>query len=117
MEQMTNQDLSNLIDLERYQLDDPRHIAAVKDRLDGAGVVTLPGFLRASACDELVLESETQAENAFFTTSTHNVYLTPQDLSLPAEHVVNRQIKSSKGCITTDQIPANSGLQTLYHSP
>ena len=117
MEQTTNQDLSNLIDLERYQLDDPRQIAAVKDRLDVAGVVTLPGFLRASACDELVLESETQAENAFFTTSTHNVYLTPQDLSLPAEHVVNRQIKSSKGCITTDQIPANSGLQTLYHSP
>ena len=117
MEQMTNQDLSNLIDLERYQLDDPRHIAAVKDRLDGAGVVTLPGFLRASACDELVLESETQAENAFFTTFTHNVYLTPQDLSLPAEHVVNRQIKSPKGCITTDQIPANSGVQTRYHSP
>ena len=117
MEQLAAQDLGDLIDLERYQLDDPIHLAAVKARLDREGVVILPDFLRASARDVLVLEAEKQAENAFFTTSTHNVYLTSQDQSLPAEHIVNRQIKSSKGCITTDQIPEGSGLKTLYHNP
>ena len=117
MEQLAAQDLGDLIDLERYQLDDPIHLAAVKARLDREGVVILPDFLRASARDALVLEAEKQAENAFFTTSTHNVYLTSQDQSLPAEHIVNRQIKSSKGCITTDQIPEGSGLKTLYHNP
>ena len=117
MEQLAAQDLGDLIDLERYQLDDPIHLAAVKARLDREGVVILPDFLRASARDSLVLEAEKQAKNAFFTTSTHNVYLTSQDQSLPAEHIVNRQIKSSKGCITTDQIPEGSGLKTLYHNP
>ena len=38
-------------------------------------------------------------------------------LEFDAEHIVNRQIKSSKGCITTDQIPEGSGLKTLYHNP
>ena len=96
MEQLAAQDLGDLIDLERYQLDDPIHLAAVKARLYREGVVILPDFLRASARDALVLEAEKQAENAFFTTSTHNVYLTSQDQSLPAEHIVNRQIKAQK---------------------
>ena len=30
-----------------------------------------------------------------------------------ADHVINRQAASSKGYITADQIPADSGLQTL----
>ena len=117
MEQVAAQDLGDLIDLERYQLDDPIHLAAVKARLDREGVVILPDFLRASARDSLVLEAEKQAKNAFFTTSTHNVYLTSQDQSLPAEHIVNRQIKSSKGCITTDQIPAKVWFADAVSQP
>ena len=45
----------DLIDLERYQLDDPTHLAAVKASLDREGVVILPDFLRASARDTLIL--------------------------------------------------------------
>ena len=77
----------------------------------------MPYFLRAAACDTLIQEATLRADSAFFTTSTHNVYLTLSGQSHPAEHVVNRQINSSKGCITTDQIPTDSGLQTLYHNP
>ena len=55
MEQLAAQDLGDLIDLERYQLDDPIHLAAVKARLDREGVVILPDFLRASARDTLAL--------------------------------------------------------------
>ena len=39
-EQMSSQDLNGLIDLERYQLDDPLHITNVKARLYRNGVVT-----------------------------------------------------------------------------
>ena len=67
MAHLAAQDLGDLIDLERYQLDDPIHLAAVKARLDREGVVILPDFLRASARDSLVLEAEKQAKNAFFT--------------------------------------------------
>ena len=38
MEQVAAQDLGDLIDLERYQLDDPIYLAAVKARLDREGV-------------------------------------------------------------------------------
>ena len=48
--------------------------------------------------------------------STHNIYLTPQDKSFPEDHIFNTQITSSKGCITTDQIPDSSALKTIYKS-
>ena len=44
------------------------------------------------------------------------MYLTPPDPALADEHVFNRQITSSKGCITTDQVPAGSGLHLIYGS-
>ena len=65
---------------------------------------------------QLVAEAEAESPNAFFTSSTHNVYLTPPRPELGAAHVFNRQISSSKGCITTDQVPAESGLHCLYNS-
>ena len=66
MEQLAAQDLGDLIDLERYQLDDPIHLAAVKARLDREGVVILPDFLRASARDALVLEGRKASRKCVF---------------------------------------------------
>ena len=80
-------------------------------------MVILPDFLRPGACDTLIQEATLRADSAIFNIYTHKVYLILSDQSHPAEHVVNRQINSSKGCITTDQIPTDSGLQTLYHNP
>ena len=97
MKKIASHALKALIDLDCYCLDDPEHITDVKRRLDRDGMVTLPDFLRPGACDTLIQEATLRADSAFFTTSTHNVYLTPSDQSHPAEHVVNRQINSSKG--------------------
>ena len=117
MKKAANHAFKDLIDLDCYRLYDPEHITDVKHSFDRDGVVTLPDFTRAAARDTLIQEALLWADSAFFTTSTHNVYLTPSDQSHPADHVANRQINSSKGCITTDQIPTDSGLQTLYHNP
>ena len=114
MKNSTNQTLDDLVNLDLYALDNPSQIAKLKAGLDRDGVVTLPGFLRDRARLLLIDEANSESENAFFTTATHNVYLTPSDRSQAADHVINRQVSSSKGCITADQIPANSGLQTLY---
>ena len=51
MKKTANHSLKGLIDLDCYRLDDPEHITDVKRRLDRDGVVTLPNFLRAAACD------------------------------------------------------------------
>jgi hypothetical protein len=67
-----------------------------------------PGFLQSGAVDMLVAEAEAQKHNAYFTASSHNVYLSEPRPDLDASHVFNRQIISSKGCITTDQVPEQS---------
>ena len=65
----------------------------------------------------MVAEAETQKHNAYFTTSSHNIYLSEPRPDRDARHVLNRQITSSKGCITTDQVPAQSGLKIIYDAP
>jgi hypothetical protein len=65
----------------------------------------------------LVTEAEAQKHNAYFTASSHNVYLSEPRPDLDASHVFNRQIISSKGCITTDQVPEQSRLKIIYDAP
>ena len=45
--------------------------------------------------------------------NNHNIYLSPADPVYPASHLRNREVSSSKGCITTDQIPGSSALRVL----
>ena len=85
------------MNLDLYALDDPSQIAKLKSGLDRDGVVTLPRFLRDRASLLLTDEANSVSENAFFTTATHNVYVTPSDQSEVADHVINRQVASAKG--------------------
>lgn len=107
--------LEGIIDNDRHPLDDAAYISQARQTLDEAGVLCLDGFLTEPALSALIEEASIGAPKAFFANSTHNVYLTPPDKSLPDDHIFNRQVTSSKGCITTDQIPAESALHTLYH--
>ena len=107
--------LDSLIDLAAHPLGDNAYQAAARAAFDETGVLCLEGFLQKDALAQMVAEAKTCAPLAYFTNGTHNVYLTPPDKSLPDTHVYNRQITSSKGCITTDQVPADSGLHRLYH--
>ena len=109
--------LNSIIDLDAHPLGDSAYIATAKAALDTDGVVCLDGFLRATALQKMIDQAQQTADLAYFTKGTHNVYLTPRDESLPDTHVFNRQISSSKGCITTDQVPANSGLHVIYNDP
>jgi len=109
--------IDRVIDLSACPISDDQFITACRGRLDRDGVLTIPGFLREDARRDLVAEAEAESPRAFFTSSTHNVYLTPPRPELGEDHVFNRQISSSKGCITTDQVPPASGLHTIYDSP
>ena len=60
--------------------------------------------------------SDPGLQKAYFCQQTHTAYLSPPDPGLPADHPRNRPIKSSKGCITDDQISQDSVLRTLYDS-
>jgi len=109
--------IDRVIDLAACPLGDDGFMETCRARLDRDGVLTIPEFLREAARKTLVAEAEAESPNAFFTSATHNVYLTAPRPELGEDHVFNRQITSSKGCITTDQVPAASGLHAIYDSP
>ncbi|GFH52299.1 arpA protein [Chaetoceros tenuissimus] len=107
--------IHDIIDFDHYELTSEALVDEVKKTLDETSVATLPNFLRDLAVKELVRESLKQKDNAFYTNKTHNIYLTPPSDSYSENHIFNKQIKSSKGCIQTDQIPNDSMLKTLYY--
>ncbi|NDA08055.1 MAG: 2OG-Fe(II) oxygenase [Alphaproteobacteria bacterium] len=111
------QDLEYWIDEERHPLSSSAFCDQCRDLLDRDGVLTLDGFIRQDRIASMIGAAEKSAHNAYFTSSTHNVYLTPRDKDLPEDHVFNRQIMSSKGCITTDQVPDETGLHVIYNDP
>ena len=113
---MSLEKLNPLIDLDQYPITDQHFIQRLKTRLDQDGVVTLPGFLTVSALAAMIKSAESEQNLAFYTQGTHNVYLTPIDDALPLTHAFNRQVASSKGCITTDQVPPNCGLHDIYYA-
>ncbi|MCE2516539.1 MAG: 2OG-Fe(II) oxygenase [Alphaproteobacteria bacterium] len=109
--------LRAIVDWGNYPLDDPRLSDALAEQLAEDGVIALDGFLRPNVTAALREQAAGLADKAYFTNSTHNVYLTPKDEARDDDHVFNRQLVSSKGCITTDQVPAESDLVALYDAP
>ena len=109
--------LSDFIDFSSCPVWDLAFTRQCAARLESDGVLTLPGFLQDDAIDMLVAEAEARKQDAYFTASSHNVYLSEPRPDLDAGHVYNRQITSSKGCITTDQVPEQSRLKIIYKAP
>ena len=108
--------LEDVINFTDAPIDEAKFTEECRNELEQKGVVTLHNFLKPETVKDLVREAKAHSDLAYFTNSTHNVYLTPQNKALSPDHVFNRQLTSSKGCITTDQIPEASKLKQLYYS-
>jgi len=108
--------LNDIMDLDQYPLGDDVFRQDCKRTLDKEGALVLPGFLRPDAIESVRLEGEQNQPLAYYTVDDHNIYLTPSDPDFPEDHPRNRRVASSKGCITTDQVPAGSALHVLYES-
>lgn len=87
-----------------------------KQLLDENGVLRIEKFLTDEAVDSVRREGESHAHLAYYTRAEHNVYLQQPDTKYDLSHARNRVVSSSKGCITTDQIPETSVLKSLYHN-
>ena len=94
--------------------------AAYRNRLvetfEKNGALVLIGFFTADFVTQVVAESAERESEAYFASSTHNVYLTDTDPTLPPDHPFNRQVLSSKGLIADDQITRESPLRAVYES-
>lgn len=110
----TDQSLKELINLNQHPIHEQSYWEKCKQTLDLEGVLTLSDFLNKDTIASIVAEGNDNQHLAFYTSSKHNIYLTEPDPEFPADHPRNRKVQSSKGCITTDQIPENSALHKLY---
>ena len=111
------QSVSTIVDLDQYPLSSNRFRAQCKCTLDENGALVLEGFLKSSVIVSIKNEGVDNQQLAYFTAANHNIYLSPSDPEFSSDHPRNREVASSKGCITTDQIPEGSALYTLYDAP
>ena len=109
-------EISKWVNLNSCSLNSIDFADKCRQKLSDTGVLLLPQFLLPEALNQTIKEAQARAHLAYFTKNTHNVYLSEPDTSLPEDHVFNRQVKSSKGCITTNQIQSESGLHVIYNS-
>jgi len=108
--------MRDVINLAQYPLDDHEFHKACKRTLDDNGAVVLPGFVTPSAVASIQREGEEQEHLAYYTVDTHSIFLESPDPQFPTDHPRNREVISSKGCITTDQIPPGSPLHAMYNA-
>lgn len=108
--------LDDVIQGRKYPLTDSNFQQACKQTLDAQGALVLEDFLSPLALAEIVTEGEAKQQLAYFSKDDHTVYLKPQDEALSADHPRNLLVKSSKGCITDDQIAEDSPLRCLYNA-
>ena len=108
--------LSEIIDLQCYPIKDNDFQEQSRQAVSIKGVLTLPGFLNPAALELINQEGKNKHHLKYSKTQKHNVFLTPQDEKYPEDHVYNRQVVSSKGCITDDEIGKDSALRSLYDS-
>ena len=109
-------EISKWVNLKSYSLNSYDLADKCRQKLSDTGVLLLPQFLLPEALNKIIKEAQAREHLAYFTKKTHNVYLSKPNVSLPETHVFNRQVKSSKSCITTDQIQKESGLHVIYNN-
>ena len=108
--------LAEVIDLDSFPLGSKKFRMECKRTIDETGVLVLRGFVKPAATAAIQSEGKQHQHLAYYTVNDHNIYLTQSDSDFPPDHPRNRLVASSKGCITDDQIPADSALRTLYHA-
>ena len=108
--------LSQIINLQEYPITDKAFQEQSRQTVVKKGVLTLPCFLTDESLSAIRQEGLDKSNQAYFKNQSHNVFLTSKDEKYPADHAYNRQVESSKGCITDDVIAKDSALRFLYDS-
>lgn len=114
---MTTLPIDEVVDLDAHPIHDDAFRDECRASLVRDGALVLEGFVRPEVVERLVAEAESLQDLAFHSVQTHTVYLETADASLPAGDARSREVVSTKGAVTTDQVPGDSPLRTVYDSP
>ena len=107
--------MSALIRFDLHPLADADWRRECREQLNQHGALVLRQFLQPDALQSIIAEGDAQRHLAYHTLSKHNVYLMKKDEAFDADHPRNRDVISTKGCITDDVIAAESPLRQLYN--
>ncbi|MCH2182983.1 MAG: hypothetical protein MK108_13345 [Mariniblastus sp.] len=109
--------LDDVVQLERHKLADRNFVQCCRREFHEQGLLALDQFLTDRALQRICDSAARARDQAYFCQQQHTVYLLPPDPEFPAEHIRNRQVTSTKGCICDDQVERDSPLRQLYDAP
>ena len=124
---MEHTEIYNIIDLDRYPLDDlagtagQKLIDQTRAALDQDGSCSMHGFVHQSAIAELVAEASTLLNLAYAGPTEVTPYFFNYDLGkgikIADDHPLKRKGKRNLSQVASDLIPDHHKLSRLYHSP
>jgi hypothetical protein len=106
--------VDDLLDTDRYPLDDVDLIATARRQFFDEGVCILPGFVRAEWIPALVSECDQLATLAHRSLVQGTPYLGLPDESFPDGHARRVLVDNSLEAVAYDQFPPDSLLRQLY---
>ena len=111
---------ADVVDLDRYPIHDldsaagQAFLADCRAQLAEKGVCSLPGFIRPDAVAAMVAVATEHAADAHSSLTSHNVYFTTPDETVPETHPLRRQVRSAKHGLAYDLMPADAPVRRLY---
>ena len=115
--------LLDLVDTERYPLDDPEGpayralVAQARDQLAATGAVELAGFLNAAGLELARADAVGLEPLAFRSGGLGTVYLGLPDETLPDDHPRRYWGDYGVGAVAYDLFPPDSPIRRLYEWP
>jgi hypothetical protein len=115
--------LSDLINIERYPIDDPGSAAwqaevdITRSEIEKNGFRVLRDFIRPSLHERLRSEGEMVAPLAYYEAQDVNAYNLSVKPSLPKDHPARITMSRGNAFVTRDQIPETAIIQRLYADP
>jgi hypothetical protein len=106
----------DVIDVKLHPITEPGYQQKCQDLLNANGAIVLDNFMTPEALQKVKEEGEAKQHLAYYANQQHNIYISDADPAYPQEHIRNKLVTSSKGCITDDKIDEDSVLRTLYDS-
>jgi len=109
--------IADVVDLERYPLDDPELVRRCSAELAEEGALKLDGFLRADAVERMVAQARELASRGYPNDATHNAYFDDEiDESLPEDHPRRIRVRSAQKAVAMDLLPPDFAPRALYES-
>lgn len=116
--------ISDVIDLNRYPLDQPRSeayealVARCKNDLRAKGMFNLDGLVRADGLARAVAELKPAIDSkAFVHRRDHNIYFKKEVPGLSPDHPALRTVTTINHTICADQMPTDAIVLKIYEWP